>query len=576
MALVERLQDYIDKWDIVGLNSELNKEENIQWIENNAWDIIPILVEPATEENVEKCPQVVSSCSKLLAETVAQLGKPKEIIISLLEQCEHSGSTLRLRHCIPALETSLRKLDLKAAAVTWDWALHSIIDHITKLEVPEFEQFDGAERLVLEQDKEYINCLAVILEVSTLLLALTKRLREFEDNNMKVKAKGHLIWSCVQLLGRPLASFNVSTTPKGQPTMAKDVCSKLITILNELHSNHVALADLRVFSEVFSDPKIMCEDSPEEAKRQLQIWSYGFGNLLYCHFENNDPNLPLCYDPLYLFSVCLPSISKMLVFIPGAAAHYFRQEKALSLSMHLLRRIPRSSVPNDAVEMEGFIELMARLHSTIVYHGLESTRKLSFSVYDFFFGLFGQHPKSLSMMVMHVVQNANHSGLIGHAIGKLKNAVMADMKNESMADEFTSLRLQQITRKFCKLSNGAETDLLEVSDEVMSSLNFLICCLLRDRDNRLGIWDMVPELEADYLKPIAKGLEMSRAHYKLQLNSSEDSSSEPKDVRLMVGGQPLPEMSRDQMKEVIRSALTTFDMIDCVLCQLNDVISSKP
>ena len=40
----------------------------------------------------------------------------------------------------------------------------------------------------------------------------------------------------------------------------------------------------------------------------------------------------------------------------------------------------------------------------------------------------------------------------------------------------------------------------------------------------------------------------------------------------MVGGQKLPHMSYDEMVKVIHDALNTFDMIECVLCQLNDVI----
>ena len=134
MDLAEKLSDLIDKWDIVGLNSEIRKSEHEEWIKNNAWDLIPILLEPANEENLQQCPQVVQSCSQILADFVAKFGNPKEIIISLLEQCEHSGSSIRFRHCLPALEISLLKLNLRSACKTWDWALRTVIDHITDLQ----------------------------------------------------------------------------------------------------------------------------------------------------------------------------------------------------------------------------------------------------------------------------------------------------------------------------------------------------------------------------------------------------------------------------------------------------------
>ena len=97
MNLAEKLHHYIEKWDIISLSREVEKEENILWIENNAWDLVPILIEPASKHNLQKCPQVVQACSQILAKSVAKHGKPKEIIISLLEQCEHSDCPIKFR-----------------------------------------------------------------------------------------------------------------------------------------------------------------------------------------------------------------------------------------------------------------------------------------------------------------------------------------------------------------------------------------------------------------------------------------------------------------------------------------------
>ena len=181
------------------------------------------------------------------------------------------------------------------------------------------------------------------------------------------------------------------------------------------------------------------------------------------------------------------------------------------------------------------------------------------------------------MMLNFVLRTANHSGLIGHAIGILKNKLINNLKNNYQPEEFSDPNLQILIKRFCQLSNGAETDLLEVSDEIMASLNFLICMLIRDKENVLKIWNIIEDLENNFLKPLDKGLSMSRAHYKLKLDESKNQSknSAKSDVTLMVGGQPLPDMSKEQMNSVIQSALNTFDMMECVLCQLNDVISQN-
>ena len=137
--------------------------------------------------------------------------------------------------------------------------------------------------------------------------------------------------------------------------------------------------------------------------------------------------------------------------------------------------------------------------------------------------------------------------------------------------------IHQILKKICRLSNGAETDLLEVSDEIMASLNFLICLLIRDKDNNhFDLGQILPYLENNFINPLEKGLSMSRAHYKLKLEEQNKNTvhlESTSEISLMVGGQALPEMSHEQMKEVVHAAMNTFDIMECVLCQLKDVIS---
>lgn len=562
-TLAERISDCIEKWDIVGLNSEIQKSENKEWIQNNAWDLIPILVEPANETNLQKCPQVVHSCSQILADYVARWGNPKEIIISLLEQCEHSGSSIKFRHCLPALEIALVKLELRPASLTWDWALRSVVDHVTAQELPNLVELEGEERLVFEHDHEYSDRLRSCEEVTNLLKCLQLRLNVYEEdmNGTKRKLKGYILWSCIQILGSPLSCMNICTTAKGISTTAKVVSDELLSLISNLLQDPVQLMILEDFCQDYGCSKMTESDR--------QVWSFGIGNLFFCAFVmKDDPGIPLCYSPFHLFSLLAKPMISMLAFNVGESSHYLRQEKSLLLCKSLLNRLHVSGLPLDALEMEDHSNLWTILYQVIIYHGLESIRKLAFEVYNLYFTIFAPKGRPLTTMVQHALEKANHSGLIGHAIGKLKNGLM------SGPDNYISVPiLQGLVRKFCVLKNGAETDLLEVSDEIMSTLNFLVCLLLRDKSNALGLWDIVPQLKADYLEPLATGLSMSRAHYKLKLEENADPNSAT--VSLMVGGQTLPEMSKEQMKEVVQSALNTFDMIDCVLCQLNDVVNKR-
>lgn len=565
MNLAEKISDFVEKWDIVGLSSEIKKEEHQDWIRNNAWDLIPILVEPANQTNLKSCPQVVHTCSQVLSDYVAQLGNPKEIIICLLEQCEHSGCPIRFRHCLPGLEVALLKLDLRGASVTWDWALRTVIDHITDLEIPDLEELDGDERLVFEHDPDYSDRLRSCEEATHLLKSLARRHTQFEDGDLKLKLKGFILWSCIQILGKPLSFLNVCVTPKGNSTTAKVVCDELIGIIFQLTRDQVKLIDLVEFCHFYHTSKMLDSD--------ISTWSYGIGNLFHCLFAGKDPNLPLCYAPLHVYMKLLNPIISMLQFTPGLpSSPFLRLEKALYLCQNLLIRLPKMAIPNDALDMENHGLILMQLYQVIIYHELESLRKLAFQVYNQYFDVFGSSGKNLTSMVKHTLEKSNHSGLMGHAIGKLKNGILNEMRIGSK--EISGSVLQGLVRKFCHLKNGAETDLLEISDEVMGSLNFLICILLRDNSNSLGLWDIKSQIETDYINPLTMGLSMSRAHYKLKSEESQDSV-QGDSVSLMVGGKSLPQMSQDQMKEVIQSALNTFDMIECVLCRLKDVLNKR-
>merc|ERR1712051_1123547 len=137
----------------------------------------------------------------------------------------------------------------------------------------------------------------------------------------------------------------------------------------------------------------------------------------------------------------------------------------------------------------------------IIYHGLQSVRKLAYEVYNQYFDVFGgNNPKALTMLVKFSLEKANHSGLIGHAIGKLKNGILFYIRDPASypPEKLCGTQLQSLVKRFCTLKNGAETDLLEVSDEIMASLNFLVCILLRDRSNTLGLLEIVPQIEIDF------------------------------------------------------------------------------
>ena len=310
------------------------------------------------------------------------------LIYFLSEQCEHSGSTIKLQHCLPALENCLLRLDLKASVAIWDWALRTIIEHIINMDMPEIQELEGKERLALEHDEKYSNLIYFVNEIANLLDSLAKKIISFEseDKDRIVKLKGCVLWSCIQILARPLAYLNISMGKSDFLTSAMKVCSKLNMIVSGFCSNFVHLLNLKDFCLNFSNNKAWAEDDIEERKKQLYYWSFGIGTLFYYNFQSGQFPFPMCYDPLHIFQVVLHIILNMLDFVKGLKPlPYFRHEKALMLCQALSSRISKNTVPDDIFEDEDHTKLVEKLHQIIIFHDMECVRKLAYETYNQYF-----------------------------------------------------------------------------------------------------------------------------------------------------------------------------------------------
>ena len=228
---------------------------------------------------------------------------------------------------------------------------------------------------------------------------------------------------------------------------------------------------------------------------------------------------------------------------------YLLHLKALSLAKFLTSAIQKSSLSGDLLDLGTHTEFLKALYKAIIYHSSSEIRTLAFENFQRFFDLFDVKGRyRLSTLILKV---CNHSGLIGHTVTQIKNIIVAGLNQSNLPEQFKGQSLKVLVRSFCRLKHKEETDLLEVSDEVMSSLNFLICLFLRDKENETGIRDLIVELQENFLKDIEKGLVLSRAHYQMKLFDCKDAKNDDslyQETTLTVGGRVLPIMDRKQVQ----------------------------
>ena len=133
-------------------------------------------------------------------------------------------------------------------------------------------------------------------------------------------------------------------------------------------------------------------------------------------------------------------------------------------------------------------------------------------------------------------------------------------------------QFKQLCLRTFRLERGAETDLLEVSDEVMAALSFLYC--IRSRGTP-GAEEILAELRPTFLAELERGLGTARAHYQAQLADGAADSAEANssgEVSVTVAGQRLPQMGREETRDFAAAALNTLDLMEMSLARLNSLM----
>jgi len=203
-------------------------------------------------------------------------------------------------------------------------------------------------------------------------------------------------------------------------------------------------------------------------------------------------------------------------------------------------------------------------------------------------------PSSRFYYIRGLYYSSGHPGFRGYIISHvLKPEIEDELNQEQKARSagqdrdaesrlFVGPNMKSWFVKLFSLPEGVETDLLQHQDTVMASLNLLRYLLIRDPStkNLSGVWSVRDSFQKDFLQPLRKGLDLSRAHYQLELKqiASGERYKGPElsvDVGQSGCDERVPQMPSEQEADIMRVALHSFDMMDSVLCRVDQLSSTK-
>ena len=166
----------------------------------------------------------------------------------------------------------------------------------------------------------------------------------------------------------------------------------------------------------------------------------------------------------------------------------------------------------------------------------------------------------------------------------LKEEFLQDYRTGS-SDIYKGSSLFHILDPLCRLPNGVESDLLDIYDSLCSSLNFVRFIGLIDKQaiNRTLFWtDRLSHVNETFLKPLRKSIDIARAHYRLEIKNQFENRHRQHDEQqlaekpeILIDDKPVSMPNRKEQLETLHSAVTKFDILDCILGSLADTFGDS-
>ncbi|EFA00304.1 glomulin [Tribolium castaneum] len=530
--------------------------KNSEEVRNNSWDLVPIVARYLTDECETNNIEVFKCCQKLIT-VIAENSKPEEVLLQFIEELETADDDTKFVMLLKPLEVVLLRVPDKRVT-SLGWCFNAIVDYLKKLEVPEDLNLVGEERLLLDSNEIVNRIVYLYNELLSFCETFAKELRGVTSSKNILERKQVVARFFVELLGSPLAFLDM-VIYKNTKSKARLLAEELITAFCYLN------LDPYKFLEMYND-----SDLVKPSDLSLGVFYYLILSEEICHNY-----LPKVYNPAYTLNYSLTFVNSLL-----SQDGQFVVEKGIDLAAALLKNVDQLELPYVLLDSENYSKFCKIISNVIVHNECVELRKKGLHALHTFLWSFEHQGRYL--LVKNLIRNITHSGLKGNLITTYKEMITQEIKTsgiKNLPPYYVTHKLYNILDEFTLLKQKEETDLVDESDRIIASLNFLRYLVLVDVSGDIGIDSYLETLENGYFKFLRTGINMSQEHYRLRIKevAEEDTKVETEDckVSVTVSGKDLIEMPTEKKIEVMQMSLTTLDVIDSILSRVIECIKIK-
>lgn len=566
-------RNYEEAWEEVRLITKLREYE----VEPIICDVVGATINYLTESGTRPKSSTFFYCKNILI-LIAEKCYSMDVLLEFLEHIEYQDNDIKFLVLLDPLSECIREMkfhDLPERDKATEWCVNTIKSYVEDL-----------SELVDDVNQDIIN--ERILDVYQNIMRFVNKLlyaQTTSDIEEQSLYQHYLLSLIISLYGEPFCSLNTENVQE----------NTYILLLDNMMGNAFNFADDTLqYLDIVSNrcKKIIDKETQhgnDYTKDQMcsMIFelSNSVSNLAYANFyfhiitkEGYWKKVPQVYNFHYIFEMCIYFVKILLCKKQEVSI-----KKGLTFMEELLKHISLQSIDFDVLSLNIYIDLFMSIINIMVYCDYSEPRKMAVQVFKQYIKVFNM--KATYSIISYLYENNKHSGVISLITNILKYCVVECLNSTPRNPYFLGKKLELMLKKIYNLPNGSSTDLVEISDQVITTLNLLRYLFLRDKCNETGVWDMKDAIESDYLKPLREGVDLCRAHWKVKLmdleqqksysmvRSNEEMKNADTEVTLTIGGEQLPMMPITDKIGFCHQAINGLDIMESIIIRVNECIN---
>jgi hypothetical protein len=252
--------------------------------------------------------------------------------------------------------------------------------------------------------------------------------------------------------------------------------------------------------------------------------------------------------------------------------------KGIKLADHFFSAI--EMLNDDYINNEKYVSFMDLLFNQLIYCNIDQIRKNLLSLFNKIFRRFGRvgRFKFLAYYLNKSKTKSTTNNYISSYLIWLFKEEINECFNENNLDFYqinSNLNFKRLFNLVFTLSQSIETDLLDESSRILSTLNCLRFLLIRDRQaNKTSIYTLLKK--STYMHELEKALEFSKAHYKLEIDrlKQDHTTNVNNNIDIQIEANELSAIpcKQDQIF-ALENAFGTLDLIESLRIRINELLN---